>query len=51
VTYAPFLLDPQKRPAWVKEVGWQTVDDVEKESVDKFEDIALAEIDKAVSNL
>lgn len=46
VTYAPFLLDPQKKVNWAPVHGWQDVDEIEKEYSERFEKIVLDEIDK-----
>jgi hypothetical protein len=51
VSYAPFLLDETKRPKWVREVGWQTLDDIEERFTPVFEKIVLDELDDQIDKI
>lgn len=51
VTYAPFLLDDDKRVSWAAVHGWQSLTDIEAEYMDRFEELALDELDKAINDL
>jgi len=51
VTYAPFLLDPTKRVHWAAGHGWQSLDEIEKDYMPRFEKLALEEIDKQIKKI
>jgi hypothetical protein len=51
VTYAPFLLDDEQRVSWAELHGWQSLNDIEEEYAGRFEELALDELDKGISNL
>lgn len=51
VTYAPFLIDATKQPRWVKEVGWQTLEDIEERFTPVFEKIIFDELDNQIDKI
>jgi hypothetical protein len=46
VSYAPFLLDPDKRVSWAAVHGWQSTDEIAEDYAPRFEEIALEEVDE-----
>jgi hypothetical protein len=50
VTYAPFLLDPDRRVSWARGHGWKTTTEITDEYADRFSEMALQEIDKEIKN-
>lgn len=51
VTYAPFLLDDNRRVHWANSHGWQTLDEIEEDYTPRFEKIILDEIDKQIDKI
>lgn len=51
VTYAPFLLDPDRRVSWASGHGWQSLDEIERDYTPRFEKLILDDIDKKIDNL
>jgi len=51
VTYAPFLLDMDRRVHWAAGHGWQSLDEIETDYMPRFEKIVLDEIDKQVEKI
>ena len=50
VTYAPYLLDPSRRVSWAAGHGWKTTTEIADGYKDRFIDMALEEIDKALDD-
>ena len=51
VTYAPYLLDPEKRVSWAAEHGWKSLDEIREDFDPIFEATALEEIDKQIEKI
>lgn len=51
VTYAPFLLDPNQRVNWAVGHGWQSLDEIEKDYMPRFEKIILDEVDGQIEKI
>lgn len=51
VTYAPFLLDPNRRVNWAAGHGWQTLDEIETDYTPRFEKIILDELDNQIEKI
>lgn len=51
VTYAPFLLDPNRRVHWANSHGWQDLDEIGEDYTPRFEQIILDEIDSQVDKI
>lgn len=47
VTYAPFLMDAERRAFWAREHGWATTDEILENFYPRFEEIVFDEIDSA----
>jgi hypothetical protein len=51
VTYAPFLLDHDKRVSWAASHGWKTDQEIADGFAPRYEEIALEEIDKQIEKI
>jgi hypothetical protein len=51
VTYAPYLLDPERRVSWAAGHGWQDLDTIQEQYTPRFEQLALDEVDDQIDKI